>query len=277
MIGRLAGVGAKVERAKEHIAHLKQEVDVFLKSEPYVVLAENDEKTGDRVFRVHIVRNIPMRLSIIAGDAIHNLRASLDYLMWQLVEANGNTPDRGTEFLIAESADNFSTQCKGKMMKMGVGATAMDLIESLNPYKGGNDGLYALHRLDIRDKHRLLLAVGALRDRIIYGPQAIQITEVRVGGPEGPKLPFAFKPDWVAFHYAPAHTAFPLREGAEIERIAAESLNKPNVDTNPKFGFQVAFGEAGVLEGEPLVESLSKLAQVVSGILDVFAALPELK
>jgi hypothetical protein len=34
------------------------------------------------------------------------------------------------------------------------------LIESLKPYKGGNQGLWALHHFDILRKHRRLLSVG---------------------------------------------------------------------------------------------------------------------
>ncbi len=44
----------------------------------------------------------------------------------------------------------------------------------------------------------------------------------------------------------------------------------------PKFSFQIAFGEEGIFQGEPLVESLAKLTQLVAGVLKIFATLPEL-
>jgi hypothetical protein len=273
---RLAGVGAKIERAHEHVLNLKGEVDAFLKEEPYVVVAEEDAQTGDKVFRVSVRSEIPFRLAAIAGDAIHNLRAALDYLIWQLVEANGQVPNQRTEFLFGNDEADFSTRCKGKILKMGVSAPAMDLIEALKPYNGGNDGLYALHRLDIRDKHRLLITVGGLRDRIIYSPKVLGSIEFRAGGPDGRLLPVDLKPEWVAFHYAAHASMFPLNNRAELYRLSADDLRNPTVEMNPKFGFQIAFGEQGIFQGEPLVESLGKLTQLIVGILKVFSSLPEL-
>jgi hypothetical protein len=268
---------AKIERAEEHVNNLKREIDAFLKCEPYTAIAENEEKTGDRVFRVHVNNQMPIRFGLIAGDSIHNLRAALDYLMWQLVEANGQTPNTSTEFLIGSDANDFTTRCKGKIAKMGISTDAMTLIEALKPYFGGNDGLYALHRLDIRDKHRLLVAVGGLRERIIYNynPELIRIVDFRLGGPEGPQVPF--KPEWIALHYAPAYSCFPLEEGTEIHRLTAAQIQRGKVEMNPKFGFQIAFGEKGIFEGEPLIESLRKLTNLLDGILNVFGTLPELK
>jgi hypothetical protein len=37
------------------------------------------------------------------NDAVHNLRSALDYLAWQLVEVNGNTPNEKTCFCIGSA------------------------------------------------------------------------------------------------------------------------------------------------------------------------------
>jgi hypothetical protein len=274
---RIVGIKAKIERAKEHVDNLKAEVNAFLESEAYAVVVEDEQQTGDRVFRVRIKTDIPIRLAVIAGDVVHNLRATLDYLSWQLVEANGGIPDQRTEFPFGVDQADFTTRCQRKVR--GVSAEAMSLIQALKPYGAGNqNSLYFLHRLDIRDKHRLLIMVGGIRDRIIHGPEALEIVEVRRGGLDGPIVPLGFTPEWVAFHYAAAHSGFPLKDGAEIHRIESRFRNRPKVDMDPTFTFNVAFGESGIFEGEPLVESLQKLADMIDGLIDVFFEhLPELK
>lgn len=44
---------------------------------------------------------------MVIGDAVHNARAALDHLVWQLVLAAGNTPNRRTGFPVAEDDRNF--------------------------------------------------------------------------------------------------------------------------------------------------------------------------
>ena len=271
---RRIGIDAKIDRAKKHVDNLKTEVNAFLESDAYSVVTEDDQQTGDRVFRVRIQSEIPASIAAIAGDVVHNLRSASDYLVWQLVEANGCTPDHGTEFPFGLDEAKFLEGYKRKIR--GVSKDAMGLIEGLKPYGGGNqNSLYFLHRLDIRDKHRLLMTVGGIRDRIIHGPEAVAFVESR-RGPGGP-LVDRFKPEWIAFHYATKHGGFPLKDGAEIHRIKAGFGHRPNVDMNPTFTFNVAFGETGVFEGEPIVESLHALTNMVDSIVDVFfGSLPEL-
>ena len=43
----------------------------------------------------------------------------------------------------------------------GISDDAVTIIQSIRPYKEGNLLLWQLHRLDIFDKHRLLIFVGS--------------------------------------------------------------------------------------------------------------------
>ena len=38
------------------------------------------------------------QFALVFGDILYNLRASLDYIVWQLVEVNGATPTSSTSF-----------------------------------------------------------------------------------------------------------------------------------------------------------------------------------
>jgi hypothetical protein len=51
-------------------------------------------EAGSASLYVSDVKSVPDDISPIIGDAIHNLRTALDYLMWQLVESGGGVPDK---------------------------------------------------------------------------------------------------------------------------------------------------------------------------------------
>lgn len=100
---------------------------------------------------------VPLRFALLAGDAIHNLRAALDYVIYQLVLADGGTPTRATMFpILAEKPPKGFAQLPAVA---GITREAPLLnLESLMPYAGQPYGqkLALLHRLDIADKHHLI-------------------------------------------------------------------------------------------------------------------------
>ena len=260
-LSRVATIKVKIERAKEHVDNLKSEVDAFLKSNPYVVIPEDEQQTGDRVFRVRIEREIPRRWAAIAGDAIHNLRSAFDHLAWQLVEAHGEKAGRSTEFPISLSGiDKFESGLKGKVK--GASDAAVCMIKSLEPYIGGDERFPALHFLDIADKHRLLITVGASRDSVAHGPEVLQSIEIGRGGPTGPVIPLLPQ-------------VFPLEDGREIYRIKARLRGQ--MDMDPYFHFEIEFGESGFFKGKELIESLLDLTNLTDSVINMFFdSLPEL-
>src|ERR1700687_47569 len=90
----------KIERAKEHIRNLEAEINAFWTPDRYAIAPEVDHRTGDEVFKIHGNLEVPARWGCIVGEVVHNLRSALDHLAWQLVLANGGTPNRATEFPI---------------------------------------------------------------------------------------------------------------------------------------------------------------------------------
>ena len=84
----------------------------------------------------------------------HNLRASLDYIVYSLVtKATGKVPKSvSTQWPVQEvqNADTFKRQTNG------LPAGAVEIIAKLQPYNNGNPKdhpLWQLHKLDIIDKH----------------------------------------------------------------------------------------------------------------------------
>jgi hypothetical protein len=91
------------------------------------------------------------------GDALHCARTPLDHLAYILVLADGGQPTTQTAFPIFDNRVSRS-DLRGKVK--GASQQAISDILDLHPWRGGDDKLWLLHRLDIIDKHRLLLTVA---------------------------------------------------------------------------------------------------------------------
>jgi hypothetical protein len=197
-----------------------------------------------------------LRVGLIAGDVIHNLRSSLDLLAWQLVEVNGGTPNQSTMFPIGNSREHFEG-AGGIGRVSGASPDALKVLAGLKPYQGGNRALWDLHCLDISDKHRILFTVGILNAGVI----ADQV-------PWGDALA-RFNPPVTVMHDEAER--FPLKDGDEIYRLPA--VFRAEYEHNTKFGFHVAFGEGTVAKGEPLVPTLRDLASAIQEMVELFVPL----
>jgi hypothetical protein len=243
---RLIRIRSKIERAKKHIHDLETCIDDLRRNDLYKITTESDPRTGEKVYGI-CLQAAPAEVSLIIGDAVHNLRSSLDHLVWQLVLAAGNSPDEQTMFPIQKSASTYKSKSPRKIQ--GVDSVAKSLINSLNPYQGGNDDLWAIHELDITDKHRLLLVAstamsGIFHDRIV--------------------------PNWIAdaTRWSPGIRFPVLKDGAEIRRVPVGS---PNQDVDLNLTTEIAFGETKVVEGKPVLPFLHQLTHLVDGIVNQFA------
>lgn len=158
MPGDLRGVRAKLSRADAHIEDINRRI-VSFSVKPYEVVPYFDNQTGEDQLRLHNVKEIPDFWATIIGDAINNLRSSLDHLMWNLVLLNNEVPDRHTQFPIVSNGNGYD----GNTQANTAGASAVHIadIKALQPYHrvGGPeaDPLFWLRELSNFDKHRLLL------------------------------------------------------------------------------------------------------------------------
>jgi hypothetical protein len=83
---------AKLERANEHLALLKSEIDEFLHQNPRPFEVIRDDRkalASDIEFtlstaRLKVNQYPPMRFGLLFGDFAKDARAALDYLAWQL-------------------------------------------------------------------------------------------------------------------------------------------------------------------------------------------------
>jgi hypothetical protein len=106
------------------------------------------------------------------------------------------------------------------------------------------------------EKHRLLLTVGSHAAGIHLG----QLLATHVSENFPPEAIEAMKS--MNHYLMPVDKGFPLKEGFELY-IGAEN-EKPNPEL--QFRFSVALNESGIAEGEPLLEIINQLVNLVEDI-----------
>src|SRR5436309_654597 len=117
MSGSMRGPRAKIERAKKHVNELQSALSGLVYSHtenPDLVITEDDPQTGNRLFKIGKIPEVPDEVATIAGDTVHNLRASLDLLFSQLVLTNGQAAGEDY-FPISNSRQKFVTRCQSQV------------------------------------------------------------------------------------------------------------------------------------------------------------------
>lgn len=266
---RLRHVAVKITRAKEHIADLRREIKAFIDTSPYKVACKID---SDRrpVYYVQSVEPTPDSLPAIAGDAVQNLMSALDHLAYQLVcsDTGDKPPDpRRIYFPIQDDATNYEAKKHAKLQ--GATQATIDAIDALKPYKGGNDDLWILYRLNNIDKHRLLLTVGSCAGGVHLGRIGARLFEKSLAAKPERAAQVAAMFESMNIYVVPSDKGFPLRRGFEL--FIGYPDEEP--DTRQKFIFDVAIDEPGIVESSSLLEMIHKLMLAVEATVTALAPL----
>jgi hypothetical protein len=214
----LSGVLVKIERAKAHLSEFERRARRVEDACRNAIVRERDEQRSEYVFRFKRVPGVPPVLSAIIGDAVHNLRVSLDHLAWQLVIVSGGKPDDNTTFPILEVPPTPNRYGRIRVqISPGVTKEIGRVLDEIQPYKRtkpAHHELAILHRLDISDKHRELL---------------VTVVGVRFIGWFGETNPTGFNPG-------------PYEDGTEVCRFPFSSPNFEN-QLNPVMTFSIRLNE----------------------------------
>lgn len=161
---RLRLIRVKIERAEKRLDELEAAVQSLGEATFKMISRDFQLETGKPFLNVRPLNVYPPEIPAIAGDVIHNLRCALDHLAFHLVLVGvsfGETPPKKWEdiqFPILHSHKSYEGG-KGRHIQ-GARREAIEAIDRLKPYKGGNEALWLLRRLDNTDKHSFLWPIG---------------------------------------------------------------------------------------------------------------------
>src|ERR1700731_4138428 len=127
----LDGGFERIRRANEHLADLEQRVrDTFIQQAESIASAiEFDSNPPGEIKKVHPPTQTfwPMRIAILIGEICYNLRAALDYLVFELAKLDSGAPQEGTQFPIVDAKKDFEAGV-GRWLK-GISASHVAAIE----------------------------------------------------------------------------------------------------------------------------------------------------
>ena len=149
----------KIQRAVKHINDLNMILGQFSNRQTHEVIVEHDPNGGDDTLKVRASETLPDSFALTLGDALHNLRSSLDYVISEIEFATVKSRSKYTRFPVGQSRDDLKARIN-KGLEERIPKNVIDcIVESIQPYPDGNgDFIYSLNDLDIADKHRLLIA-----------------------------------------------------------------------------------------------------------------------
>jgi hypothetical protein len=168
-------------------------------------------------------------------------------------------------FPISECVNKHDAELRGKIKSI-LRQDIIKAIRSVEPYEGGKgngDTLWRLHKLDIIDKHRLLIAVA-----YTFKHWGVDISwrEVRqVVGETSEITAYGAEQAW--FNPLLGTVISPLEQNQPI--LVAEGDMEAH--TKIKFAFDIALREPTVMKANPLLESLSFMADAVDNVVADFA------
>jgi hypothetical protein len=149
----------KIERAEKHINDITALVLAFVSSDFYAISVEKNIQRRAHFLRFDIDKSpFPFHdVALLVGDVLHNLRSALDLLYHGTVV----NPSNWTRFPIFDTREKLVDSIETALEKKQINRSVYDLIlDRVKPYHAENYTLWALHDLNIRDKHQLLIPVA---------------------------------------------------------------------------------------------------------------------
>ena len=178
----IEAIDSKFNWARHHLEFFERELREHMKVDPSNFVREPEVSTDENgrqwVYGTfEMSQAIPEHLPHILGDCLGNLRSCLDYLVWELVGANGNNLSEKNAFPVAVTPENYRGQLTRGLLN-GVSPQAAAIIEQLQPYNVGTNAesslIYVLNKFANINKHRRILLT---RLRTTLAPPDLQIVD----------------------------------------------------------------------------------------------------
>src|SRR5262249_34225904 len=162
----LDGAVARVSRAEETFRELIRRIALHGQARAQAIKfgAHPTEPKGIVVDRQ---KDLPLDLmfSILVGEVCYNLRAALDYLVFDLARRDSGAEQEQTQFLIEDNTDKFQKKVPRRLK--GLTPAHVAAIEVLQPYNGC-EWTRQLRELSNPDKHRTLVPVQIGHDLTVH-------------------------------------------------------------------------------------------------------------
>jgi hypothetical protein len=242
MTDPFASSRSKLAWAQEHLPDLERRIDKFHDLDPYARVIEPDAKSGWEIHKIKLVKPFPDAFGNITSDIVVNLRSALDNAGYAIAFAIGKPNARNTAFPFAKDVANMASS-------IGRAADLPKEIQSFfcgfQPYRGGDDLLWALNELCNGNKHKFVTPMGT----VMWRGRAFA---------QGNGRPFSM-PD--------PHVWDSTKNEMEVLRLGPIVVPDATWDYNFDFFPFVAINEIPVVVGQPVLRLLYQLCLKVESVL----------
>ncbi len=245
----------KLARAETHLEAIRQAVEAITVRSPDLIPGEFDRREHRYVFRATRDSAEGDWLSPLIGDCVHNFRAALDYLAWELSSpAYRASHPTSIEFPIFVSREGYDGPNGAARRIRGIDPAAQLVIKCLQPFNGPGcrpdfsfahpteKPLWRLAELDNWDKHRSLNLTEDVASMRFIGFEQLSVIVPRE----------------------------PIRHGGAFERgtplvTAMLALGNPAVDVQLEATYDIAFDPRGPesVVAEPVLRTLDEIRDEV--------------
>jgi len=239
----------KIKRAKKHINDLVTLMQTFADSDFYAIAVEEVRWTHGWLRNELVVTLDPntefrMEAALIIGDALHNLRSALDLLYYKTIRPGSASAQ--TRFPILDRREEFERIFNSAFKQQQITQEIADLIrDTIKPYETGNRSLWALHKLNIRDKHELLIPLF----KMVRIAQICLINEQNI-----------------IFEYRPILTTDSFRRYLPEDEYG----RYPKVHDKGKAAAGIGFEFSVPFAGESVISTLNSIAEEVTRTIEAF-------
>jgi hypothetical protein len=150
----LQGAFDRVDRAKKHLADFEAVQIALGQTNHDAIVVKYDPNPPHPLMAEPNIIQPPSVAAILLGEAVYNLRAALDYLVFELVLKDARSEKSGTQFPICDTKSGFDRVAPKCLVGLNIPHRAA--IESLQPYSGC-DWTGRLRDVSNPDKHRRLV------------------------------------------------------------------------------------------------------------------------
>jgi hypothetical protein len=237
----------KIKRAESHLVELEHAARELPRKRGQSFLIGPKPDLG-QVQLTYLPDPMPLQFACVVGDAVHSIRAAFDYIAVALTAPPiGQGSAKNAYFPTGVNLKAFEAEVSRKMK--GAHPDGVKIVRDLEPYHGGKHSLRALHDLDVLDKHKLLI------------PALAAMHVERLGFTFGDKVGSLGGTDFEA-----------VDDGANfVATVDCPGIQGPEdfrLNDDLRASFDVIFAKGQPLEGQAIVPTLRKLADVAVGVVE---------
>lgn len=243
------GPRLKLERAEHHIDKLEAILRQYVRDNMKRLRAKDKRRA---LKEAQPTGALPRHTPTVLGDALHNLRVALDHAYYIACEANQAALGEFTRFPFGKDRQSLEGSINGQKEKRRTPSDKVvgGIVNDIQPYESGRLGLYGLHRLDITDKHKVLIPTKRLM--VIKRLDFIDGSGAKTGG-----------------GIRNLTIATDERHDGFAQMIP--SLSGSVIKGDPKDTFIVSFGDGEPFEGQSILETVLSLKKATVEALNIIA------